>query len=84
MAVRCDQHSVRFGQRASSQTVATPLADTTRRVAASSPPSGNGFFNQAGSRRRGRAGSAGRTGNDLKTISIVHRLATREPRGNAG
>jgi len=55
VAVRFDQHSVRFGQRASSHTVATPLAVTTLRVATIPPPAGNGRFSQGGNLRTGLA-----------------------------
>ena len=70
MAVRCDQHSVRLGQRASSQTVATWLAPTTRRVN-DMPAVGSGRFNHGGRRRPGgtfdeQAFDDGRTGSDDK------------------
>lgn len=52
VACRFDQHSLRFGQRASSQTVATPLSATTDRVCEKSPD-GSGRFNHAGRRRFG-------------------------------
>jgi hypothetical protein len=49
------QHSVRFGQRASSHTVATPLSATISFVRANVPPPGIGRFNHGGNRRPGRA-----------------------------
>lgn len=52
-----DQHSMRFGHRASSQTVATPLRSTTSFVNVRMSPVGRRFLSHGGSRRRG-AGSA--------------------------
>ena len=50
VACRFAQHSVRLGQRASWQTVATPLSATTRLVREKSPE-GSGLLSQGGSRR---------------------------------
>jgi hypothetical protein len=52
VAVLCDQHSVMFGHRASSQTVATPLVLTTARVVAMTPV-GIGRLSHGGKRRCG-------------------------------
>jgi hypothetical protein len=71
VAVLCDQHSVRFGQRASSHTVATRLVETTRLVMAISPPIGNGRFSQGGKRRRGVSESEGCTGKEIIECVLI-------------
>jgi len=65
VAVFLDQHSVRFGQRASSQTVATPLAATTRRVVAITPV-GIGRRNHGGNRRPRAGEGEEMIGSDVK------------------
>ena len=74
VAWRFDQHSERFGQRASWHTVATPLSSTTRTVCVKSPE-GNGLFNQGGNRRRGPSDLRG------NTTSSTHDSSPRTHRG---
>jgi hypothetical protein len=48
VAVRCAQHSPRFGQRASSQTVCRPSSETVRRVSTKPWPPGTRTLSQGG------------------------------------
>jgi hypothetical protein len=57
VAVRCDQHSVRFGHLALSQTVSNRRSSMIRLVADISAV-GIGRFSQVGRRRRGAVGIA--------------------------
>ena len=70
VAVPLDQHSLRLGHLASSQTVAIPLRAMIPRVAPKLPK-GNGLFSHGGSRRPGEGGFDSTTVNSMPQIIDV-------------
>jgi hypothetical protein len=81
VAVPRDQHSVRFGQRASTQTVFSRSPFTSLRVSSMSRV-GMGRFNHGGSRRLGF--SASTTGSDvIEFMLMLQHILTETLLGNS-